>query len=708
MPTLSARLTRAASALAVSVFLTGAAQAQLPEQAIEAPQALRAPLNIVPPPMQSVLGPKETARASEKLAPQAAARQMKRAVRAVAAAPGSDSGIVQVGQLGTLQDAPVGLEEGYGQNLWRGARSAFVVDQMARLPAAHRSDSLRKIELTLHRSATAAPAGTVDGNSWYAARLQRFLALGDTAAVLAFEELTGAARNDAYAARALALAHIGRGNPQAACELVPPQRDRAAWADVKVFFLQLRIYCQLSVGDYDKAALSIDVNERSLADDRLFRDLAFLMAAQAPLRFGTAEDAEAARAAGTEPPIVLPRELTPLQIALLQLAGRPLSTRLMSVPAYFDAALALDPRQRVSLRLASALRAVLGGQMTAETFSLLAQEADLDGFAPLDYEAEDDVTGLPPAADAVFLAQNLRAVDALPDMQAAAIADALRRAVPRGLAHELIVVLDDRLRDLPAETTAAPDLALLMPARYLAGGPTAVSEMDESAAWSGIGRRLLDFGRADDQLGDLLATLQAAPQNPSSPPALPSAASVDAPSTLPSDATAAGPAVGTTQAASAVLAAPAVAPEPPRVPPIADIEAFRSELAAATPAAAAHMRLELAVYAGLGFDLPEDLTGMPAQAAPEATAIPDATATTAATERLAKLGTNQWTGDLILALVEQHAETPPADWKTTDIVTALSALRAAGLAAAADQLAGELLARSALRLAAGAPEHLLP
>ena len=57
--------------------------------------------------------------------PRVAARQSKRAVRAVAAAPGSESSIVQVGQLGALQDAPIGLETGYGSELWRGARLAL-------------------------------------------------------------------------------------------------------------------------------------------------------------------------------------------------------------------------------------------------------------------------------------------------------------------------------------------------------------------------------------------------------------------------------------------------------------------------------------------------------------------------------------------------------------------------------------------------------
>ena len=136
--------------------------------------------------MQAAIGGQEQAPlVQDKLAPTVAARQSKRAVRAVAAAPGAAGGIVQVGSLGSLQDAPVGLETGFGTNLWRGARLAFIAEQMRRLPENIGLVGLRDMELSLHRGATAAPVGTVDGTSWYAARLNRFLALGDTQSVLA-------------------------------------------------------------------------------------------------------------------------------------------------------------------------------------------------------------------------------------------------------------------------------------------------------------------------------------------------------------------------------------------------------------------------------------------------------------------------------------------------------------------------------------------
>jgi len=250
---------------------------------VAAQNAMRAPLNIVPPAMQEAIGQPVGQRTgrnakSDKLAPRVAARQSKRAVRAVAAAPGSETGIVQVGQLGALQDAPIGLESGYGSNLWRGARLAFIAGQMARLPRDSSLAALRDAELTLHRSTTAAPVGTVDGGSWYAARLNRFLALGDTGSVLQLEALTGAVSGDPYAARAIVLAHLGRGDGAAACAVSAPKRGTRGYADTLPFFMQLMVYCQLRAGEFEKAGLTLQLNEKSLGADRFYRELALFYA----------------------------------------------------------------------------------------------------------------------------------------------------------------------------------------------------------------------------------------------------------------------------------------------------------------------------------------------------------------------------------------------------------------------------------------------
>ncbi|MDB2642178.1 hypothetical protein N9Y79_06585, partial [Alphaproteobacteria bacterium] len=344
MVNLAAKYLRPALTLVCAGCLMGA---PIGGMSAAAQNAMRAPLNIVPPAMQEAIG-QPTGRAigrnakSDKLAPRVAARQSKRAVRAVAAAPGSETGIVQVGQLGALQDAPIGLESGYGSNLWRGARLAFISGQMARLPRYLSLAALRDAELTLHRSTTAAPVGTVDGGSWYAARLNRFLALGDTASVVQLEALTGAVSADPYAARAIVLAHLGNGAGEAACAIAAPKRGTRGYADTLPFFMQLLVYCQLRAGEFEKAGLTLQLNEKSLGEDRFYRELAFLMAAQTQPIFGTADDVAAVKAAETEPPLVVPSVLTPMQLALLQLAGYGITEALDQLPPYFMQSLAED------------------------------------------------------------------------------------------------------------------------------------------------------------------------------------------------------------------------------------------------------------------------------------------------------------------------------------------------------------------------------
>lgn len=773
--------------LLTGLLVSGAAHAQ---------NALRAPLNIVPPIMQSAIGtPELDDRKSEKLAPRTRARQMKRAVRAVAAAPGSASGIVQVGQLGTLQDAPVGLEVGFGktgqQDLWHGARLAFIADQMARLPTRFTTSVLRDTELTLHRSTAAAPIGTVDGISWFGARLNRFLALGDTQAVLTLEALTGAAASDAYAARASVLAHLGDGNPEAACEVTRPQRATLGRRDTIRFFLQLGIYCQLREKEFEKVSLTMDLNQKTMGSDKLFRDMAFLMAAQEPLTFGTSEQAAAAKKAKQEPPLVLPSELTPLQIALLQLAGQPLPEALASVPLYYARALASDYSQSARLQLSVAHAAVLGGHLPAEQFSQIAQLADLSPFpaltpeedtaepelepeldTELETEGEETVEAIVgPAPDAVYLAQVLMKIDATPTQnQAQTLADALRHAASRGLWRDLVLLLDDRLRDLsiplndieeaesdvfpsaldlPAQllpeeplpeqalaeevlleevsleellpdepVDAAPqfvtdeDIAVLLPALRYVGLFAKAEQLAGEQVNGALVQRLLSFQRPPAAAITAVATnSQEAPQE--APEDL---AETEALLAEPLSFAEAVPNASAEEASVAQLLAamqpldmpletqlPELAPEPapeldsefapePRLPPVVDWAALELQLATAAPPLRAFLQRELAIYHGLGAELPPVLLAVLALPELDSEQI-----------RLKKLADNNWVGDFLLAVMARYAEVRPNDMRANELVLLLQSLRHIGLDGVAEDLASELWTHAAARLSVSAP-----
>lgn len=729
--------------------------------------ALRAPLNIIPAPMQAAIGGQEQAPlVQDKLAPTVAARQSKRAVRAVAAAPGAAGGIVQVGSLGSLQDAPVGLETGFGTDLWRGARLAFIAEQMRRLPENIGLVGLRDMELSLHRGATAAPVGTVDGTSWYAARLNRFLALGDTQSVLALEQLTGAATNDGYAAQALVRAHLGQGNAAAACAVARPKKTTAGWGDTLPFFMRVMVYCQLRGGEYEKASLALELNERTLGEDAVFRDIAYLLAAQVAPVFGTAEQAKAARAAGEEPPLVLPDELTALQIMLLKLAGQPLPAAVSKFPPYMAAAIAADYGQMPFIQLRAALMAARHDGQAVELFSQVAQLADLsrwpDPYAvTLDAEGAQDASfetaenaeegaetplnntepdGSGNLPEAIFLAHSLRFVDMQPPAQTLqGLATALRQAHQRGLWADMVRLLADRLTEaqlgLPEATATAtpdtsnalptglspldqavnaapdgeaPDEAAMMPltdadravlwaALYFAEQQPQMAALTDGQNLAATSQRLLDFGKADTQIEDLLASLSLPNDIPSGDGAFVATASGAAASANTLPAQAGGASVENLpplDAPQPVFEAEESAPQ--RLHPIADFAAYEVAYAAASPAEKAFMARELAVYHGLQYDLSAALL-----------AVLPLDEGDAAQARFANLADKQWTGDLLLALVAQYGGQTVDDLSAQNIVTLLQALRQAGLEEPADRLGREVLSHAAATLAVAAPQSFV-
>ena len=730
-----------AAFVSLTLVLTPPVQAQNALRA--APNALRAPLVIVPVPMQAAIeqaaidqavrgGAADNAQA--KLAPRAAARQMKRAVRAVAATPGAQSDVVQIGQLGALEDAPVGLEKGFGDALWTGARLAFVADQMARLPDDLAMPALYQLERQLHRGATAAPIGTADKTSWFAARLMRLLVLGDTQSVIALEAETGAARSDGYVARVLALAHLGRGDRAAACAVPRPARGTVGRRDTIEFFMQMMVFCQLLDGAFEKAGLTLELNEKTLGADTLFRDMAYLMSAQVPLAFGTKEEADAAKKEGAQAPIVLPDELTPMQIALLQLAGQALPQGLMNLPNYFMQAVAMDFAQSPLVQLSAAHLAVRFGA-SPELFSQAAQLADLSS-----------VTGVLPSAvpesDAVFLAQALRILDAADTQtQPRLLAHYLRQAHMRGLWHDMIAVLDDRLAALlvpqaleafaptiidtdapaavigaadgfeadaleePAAAETAPvplaeaDRLILLLAHWQADQKAQADNLLKLAPLSPVMQLLARWQGFD--AADASSELAAA--------AMPDAALIGtdvAVNDIAAQAAAAQadilPALAAATANDATLAPlglPALEAEAV-LPELAldlqpDWAAFEARFANVAAAEALYMRRQLALYHALGVVLPDSLMSD--------LVLPEDNPTA---QRLARLAENKWVGDLILAQIAELADKPADSYDALDTELLIGNLRRAGLQEAAEGLAADMLLSHMVHLAMRAP-HVL-
>ena len=715
---------------AVSISLTLVAM-----QPLQAQNALRAPLVIVPAPMQAAIEQAAIDQAVKsgtagdaqaKLAPRAAARQMKRAIRAVAATPGAESDVVQIGQLGALEDAPVGLEKGFGDALWTGARLAFVADQMARLPDDLAMPALYQLERQLHRGATAAPIGTADKTSWFAARLMRLLTLGDTQSVIALEAETGAARSDGYVAEVLALAHLGSGDRAAACAVPRPARGQTGRRDTIEFFMQMLVFCQLLDGAYEKAGLTLELNEKTLGEDTLFRDMAYLMSAQVPLAFGTKEEADAAKKEGEQTLIVLPDELTPMQIALLQLAGQPLPQGLMNLPNYFMQAVAMDYAQSPLVQLSAAHLAVRFGA-SPELFSQAAQLADLSA-------ASGALPPMTPDSDAVFLAQALRILDAAETQtQPRLVAHYLRQAHMRGLWHDMIAVLDDRLTALlvpqaetlpdpsseplattqpviaidtllpdtiepPAATESVPaalaeaDRLILLLAHWQAGHHTAAENLMKLAPVNqdvALLARWQGFGAVPD------AALAGTDIAAAAPDVLSDTLSDNLSDNLPALGV---PPIVTDETASG--SSDLVAELVPELAPQLSLDlqpdwaAFEARYATAAAAEALYMRRQLAIYHALGVTLPDTLVSD--------LVLPEDNPTA---QRLARLADNKWVGDLILAQIAELADKPADSYDALDTGLLIGNLRRAGLHEAAEGLAGDMLLSHMAQLAVRAP-HL--
>ena len=668
--------------MAVALPWQAAAQQNVAD-AQNSPYAMRAPLDIIPAPMREAVGQLDEVqvRQSGKLAPRVAARQMKRAVRAVAALPGSDTQIVQVGQLGALEDAPVGLEPGYGAALWQGARLAFVTDLMARLPRHHALPALRELERRLHRSATAAPNGSTQGVSWTAARLNRFLEIGDTQSVLDLTALTGVDARDAHASRAKVLALLGQGNIGAACAQSAPSRGTQGRKETRAFFLQLLIFCHLSRNDFAPAALAVELNEKTLADDPVFRELAFLLAAQAPISVKSqkqlqaemaaaenvenAENAEpetvaldaAAEAAKIEP-IILPAELTALQISLLRLAAQPLPIDDDIVPAYMLGLVASDYVQSVLVQSRAAIKGLAYGGMATAYMTQLSQLGDFSAYLP------NALPALPMEIPApVWIGVSLQQVERSgPDDQPRLMAYYLRQAAQKGVWQDMVLALSLHLKAMVTPQTIRPrDQASLLPALVMIGASRTAGQLNarHGAAMSPVSQRLFALSQPDFPLPEVVALADD----------LEGETALRRPVVWESF----GPQEGQFEAA-------------PSVVNWLDLHTER-ELAAAS--VQRYLDLEITVLRGLGFVPPESLRS-----------DFEAMDLSPTAQRWLKLAEDKWVGDLVLAITADMAERPLAAWAKQEIYASLKALRVAGLSPQAVRFGQELLAREFANLGA--------
>lgn len=436
--------------------------------------ALRAPLDIVPPPMRDSLGSSGISGSTERVAPRST-------TRSIAAIPGSRSALVQVGRLGGLEDAAIGVSSRYSSDAWVGTRAAYVIPLLQRLPDTIRLPALREMEITLLRSRAMAPPDKPRAISWFAARLQRLFALGDVESIVELVSLAGIEQRDADVARVLAEAYFALNDPDSACSLMRPSSKINGYARQEQFFIRGQIYCDLQMGNLARAMLNLDLNRDELGNDVLFSELALLLASGS-------EDIVLSRAYEN-------MQLTFLHYLLLRLADQHIATNITNALVVMDARQGQDNQLPILIQLDSAARAIRAGLMHPRAFIDASLRADLSQYetailAVDSIEASRDQLSsqgqnVPPL---IHLAFALRALDSItpPAQRALYIADALVVAQAQGVWDLAVICLGDAIRSIPLDVTRHNYAAVFVPPLLYLG------DFERMAQWVELGRDFSD------------------------------------------------------------------------------------------------------------------------------------------------------------------------------------------------------------------------
>ena len=431
--------------------------------------ATRPPLNIIPKHFVKVTpfarrggeAEKPSARLPE-LVPGGAA--LRRPVRSVAALPGG-RGPVQIGALGHLEETDIGIGAGFGVDLWRGSRMSTIGRLLPLLPNDFELPMAQEMAVTLLTSRAAPPPGLTEGDSFFALRLARLLALGEMDAVVQLADMTGAGGRDAGVAIVLAETRLAMGDVPNACSTLGALGRLETTPQQIGFAMILRAYCYVKAGDMAAASLTLDLAREAKVQDALALDALFALTTNSPL----VRDKPAAK-------------LSVMQAVLLSEARAPLfaeEVRLVPVVLLRQAAQSHYHSQAVQLLLAE--RAVAAGRLAPDYLHALAQMVEL-AHVPEINAAAGAGQAPPTPLDVILRARQIRVLDApvteqgqilaLTDIFSAALQDNDGRAWP------LAVTLT-----APLLTRLTPSVESVGFAPYAVPALVRLGEMERAQAW---------------------------------------------------------------------------------------------------------------------------------------------------------------------------------------------------------------------------------
>ncbi len=281
--------------------------------------------------------------------------------RAVGARPGEAGTGIEVGALGKVDEASVGLLDGrnggLGAAMWTGTDRRVVEQLIVRVPGPTDSSVLGQLSRQLLLTSARPPQGSSSGPSLLALRLQRLNAAGRSEDVARLYARAGVSQPSPAAAIAFAEALLATGDRDAACTLLGglPVGGDPGVDPIAAFALKLSIYCQISGGLTAAANLTIDLAREQGLNAPYFVSLA------AAATDGLSLDAPE------------PQSFDPLTFAMMRLAGRSLpdnGVRRLSPSLLVSAAEdgSLDPEIRIAAAERAAVLGLIDGDQMAAAY----------------------------------------------------------------------------------------------------------------------------------------------------------------------------------------------------------------------------------------------------------------------------------------------------------------------------------------------------
>eukprot|EP00439_Symbiodinium_sp_Y106_P087725 s1_g261.t1 len=293
--------------------------------------------------------------------------------RALTARPGEAGTGIEIGSLGQVDEASVGLlngnNGGLGPGIWAGSDRRVVEQLIVDVPGPTSSPILGELSRQLLLTSARPPQGSSGETSLLALRLQRLNAAGRADDVARLYARAGVSQPSPAAAVQFAYAALSTGDRDMACNLLGglPVGGDPGTDPIAAFALKLSIFCQISGGLSAAANLTVDLAREQGLDAPLFFSLA------AAATDGLSLDAPE------------PRSIDPLIYRMMGLAGRDLPDDVVDrldpsllVPVAEDRA--FDPELRIAAaERAAVLGLIDGDQMAAAYLAVSYTREDVAG-----------------------------------------------------------------------------------------------------------------------------------------------------------------------------------------------------------------------------------------------------------------------------------------------------------------------------------------